>query len=64
MIDPIILPAYDLKGHRWARYSKDRHNVKIGGITYVPYQFAYDKNLREYIWKFRKGDAEAGTSVS
>ncbi len=62
--DPTILPSDDLKGHRWARYPKNRYNVVIGGITYIPYQFAYDKNVGDYVWKFRRGDAEAGISVS
>ena len=59
MKDPVILPAYDLKGHRWASYSKDRYNVKIGGHVYVPYQFVYDPDVKDYIWKFRRGGALA-----
>ena len=43
---------------------KKDHSVIIGRRTYVPYKFAYDEKLNEYVWKFCRGDAEAGTSVS
>lgn len=42
----------------------NRYDVKIGEHTYVPYQYAYDRTLKDYIWKFKRGGAEAGASVS
>lgn len=54
MQDLIILPSADLKNHRWARYPKNRFNVVIGGVIYVPYQLHYDRKLKEYVWKFKR----------
>ena len=33
--------------------------VKIGGNTYVPFQFAYDPSVKDYIWKFKRSDTLA-----
>lgn len=33
--------------------SPEEFPIKIGGITYIPYQFVYDKELKDYVWKFK-----------
>ena len=29
--------------------------IKIGRVEYIPYQFVYDPNVKDYIWKFKRG---------
>ena len=36
-----------------------QYSIKIGGETYTPYQYAYDKTLKDYVWKFKRGDTLA-----
>lgn len=64
--DPMIIKYRKRKnGFTTIWKTPDHFSIKIGGKEYIPYQFTYDKNLNEYVWKFkRKGGAEAGTSVS
>ncbi len=64
MIDPTILKYWKKNGFSKVWRAPNEYPIKISGITYIPYQFAYDKTLGNYIWKFRRGDAEAGASVS
>ncbi len=62
--DPTICKYWTKNGFTkvWGR--PEEHSIKIGGITYIPYQFAYNKDLKEYVWKFKKSGAEARASVS
>lgn len=67
--NPFILS--DRHGPLWTKFFKSilpkisKHcSITIGGETYIPYQFAYDAELKDYVWNFRKGGAEARSSVS
>ncbi len=37
----------------------EEHAIKIGRVRWIPYQFEYDKELKDYVWKFERGGTQA-----
>ncbi len=64
MIDPTICKYWKKNGFTKVWRGPEEYSVVIGENIYVPYQFAYDRILKEYVWKFKRGDVLAGISVS
>ena len=59
MKDPRIVKTWKRDGFTMAHRTPKEFPIKIGRIEYIPYQFAYDKTLKDYVWKFKRGDTLA-----